>query len=74
VEAAEKSELRAALYPVDFGIVWIGVGTKENNGSGIFGGWRFSHDFTSADYADFTDSKKTISHEKAQKAQTECAV
>ena len=37
LKAAQKGELRAALHPEDFGIVWIGVGTKENNGGGVFG-------------------------------------
>jgi hypothetical protein len=40
VEAAEKSELRAALYQIHFRIVWISVGAKKDYGGGVFGGWR----------------------------------
>ena len=38
MKAAEKSEPGAALYPEDFRIVRIGVGTKKNDGGSVFGG------------------------------------
>jgi LmbE family N-acetylglucosaminyl deacetylase len=37
MEASEKRELLAAPHPEDFGICWIGLVAKEDDGGSVFG-------------------------------------
>jgi hypothetical protein len=58
----EKGKFGAAPHPEDFRVIFAGIRAKENYGGGVFGLLR-GHEFTSTDYADFTDSK-TVRHER----------